>query len=135
MKKWLVFILGVLTGIVLTILFAIILSSGVKTNENDREKNSGVTWFDKPGDVLEVKSFKVFQVLGDNSALVHGKENNYNYYGGAVYLLTNDEGKYYYDDEIVDVPKGKTVRQFGIYQYQTRSEFEKTVPIIRIVDK
>lgn len=94
-----------------------------------------MTWFDKPGDVLEVKSFKVFQVLGDNSALVHGKENNYYYYGGAVYLLTNDEGKYYYDDEIVDVPKGKTVRQFGIYQYQTRSEFEKTVPIIRIVDK
>ena len=132
MKKWLVFILGVFTGIVLTILFAVILSSGVKMNEKN---NSGVTWFDKPGDVLEVKSFKVFQVLGDNSALVHGKENNYNYYGGAVYLLTNDEGKYYYDDEIVDVPKGKIVRQFGIYQYQTRSEFGKTVPIIRIVDK
>ena len=132
MKKWLVFILGVFTGIVLTILFAVIFSSGVKMNGKN---NSGVTWFDKPGDVLEVKSFKVFQVLGDNSALVHGKENNYNYYGGAVYLLTNDEGKYYYDDEIVDVPKGKIVRQFGIYQYQTRSEFGKTVPIIRIVDK
>ena len=91
--------------------------------------------FDKPGDVLDVCSFKVFQVLGDDSALVYGKVDNSSYYRGAVYLLTNDEGKYYYDDEIVDVPKGRIVRHFGIYRYQNRSELEKTVPIIRIVDK
>jgi len=135
MKKWLVFVLGVLTGIVLTFLFALLLSLGVKMNENNREKNNGVTMFDKPGDVLDVYSFKVFQVLGDDSALVYGKVDNSSYYGGAVYLLTNDEGKYYYDDEIVDVPKGGIVRHFGIYRYQNRSELEKTVPIIRIVDK
>ncbi|MBO5630072.1 MAG: hypothetical protein J5965_13485, partial [Aeriscardovia sp.] len=58
----------------------------------------------------------------------------YDIYSGAVYLMTNEEGKYYYDDEVVRVPDGKVVRQVGIYQYQTKAEFEKTVPIIQIMD-
>ena len=45
------------------------------------------------------------------------------------------ELEYYYDDEIVNVPSGKVVRQTGIYKYQTKSEDYKTVPIIEIVDK
>ena len=52
-----------------------------------------------------------------------------------LYLLRNNDGKYYYDDEIVGVPSGKVVRQTGIYKYQTKSEDYKTVPIIEIVDK
>ncbi|MBQ3990668.1 MAG: hypothetical protein II630_07470 [Bacteroidales bacterium] len=52
-----------------------------------------------------------------------------------VYLLTNKDGKYYYDDEVVRVPEGKVARQVGIYRYQTESKFEKTVPIIQIMSK
>lgn len=138
MKRWLVFVLGVLIGIVLTILFAIFFSSGVKMNDEGEEKEQidGVTLFDEPGDIIDLKSFKVFQVIAKDAALVHGKENDkYDLYMGAVYVLINDEGKYYYDDEIVNVPKDKVVRQLGIYQYTTKSEREKTVPIIRIMDK
>lgn len=56
-------------------------------------------------------------------------------YTGAVYLLTNEDGKYYYDDEVVRVPEGKVARQVGIYRYQTESKFEKAVPIIQIMSK
>ena len=56
MNKWLLFCGGIVTGIVITFLFAFLFSSSSGSN-------NGITWFEKPGDVIEVKSFKVFQVL------------------------------------------------------------------------
>ena len=129
MKKWLIFGGGIMTGVVLTFLLAFLFS-------NRSDSNDGITWFEKPGDEIEVKSFKVFQVLSKDAALVNGATHEeYDIYSGAVYLLTNEDGKYYYDDEVVKVPAGKVAKQVGIYQYQTKSEFEKTVPIIQIMDK
>ncbi|MCH5309254.1 MAG: hypothetical protein J1E58_05270 [Prevotella sp.] len=122
MKKYLIFGGGVVTGIVLTILFAVVVTL--------RSSNNGVTMFDEPGEAVKEKSFEVFQVIEDNAALARG-ESVY----GAVYLLINNEGKYYYDNEVIEVPSGKVARQIGRYQYQTKSEFGKTVPIIEIMDK
>ncbi|MBR1688537.1 MAG: hypothetical protein IJ710_08430 [Prevotella sp.] len=132
MKKWLIFGGGVLTGIVLTFVFAFIFSAS-RSGSDD-----GITWFEKPGDVIEVKAFQVFQVLGEDAALVKGQtyeDLDLEIFTGAIYLLTNEDGKYYYDDEIVKVPDGKVARQVGIYQYQTKSNFGKTVPIIQIMNK
>lgn len=56
-------------------------------------------------------------------------------YLGPICLIVNDEGKYYYDDQIIEIPEGKVARQVGIYQYPTRNEDVKTVPIIEILDK
>lgn len=130
MKKWLIFGGGVLTGVVLIIVSAFVFTT------NRSESDDGTIWFEKPGDVIEVRSFKVFQVIAEDAALVNGvTHERYDIYSGAVYLLTNEDGKYYYDDEIVKVPDGKVVRQVGIYQYQTKSDFDKTVPIIQIMSK
>ncbi|MCH5310522.1 MAG: hypothetical protein J1E57_00950 [Prevotella sp.] len=122
MKKYLVFGGGVITGFVLAFIFAIVVSQCSSSN--------GVTLFDAPGEIVNEKSFEVFQVLDENAALTHG-EKGY----GAVYLLTNSTGKYYYDDEVIIVPDGKVVRQIGIYQYETKNNFGKTVPIVEIMDK
>ena len=50
MKKWLIFGGGVLTGVVLTFVFAIIFSAS-RSGGSD-----GTTWFEKPGDVIDVKA-------------------------------------------------------------------------------
>ena len=103
---------------------------------NRSDSNDGTTWFEKPGDEIEALSFEVFQVLDRDAALVHGATyEEYDIYSGAVYLLTNEDEKYYYDDEVIKVPEGKVVRQVGIYKYKTKTEFEKTVPIIQIMDR
>lgn len=120
MKKWLFYGGGVLTGIVLTLLFYAFASY--------RSKNQ-TTWFENPGDVIENNKFRVFQVIEKNAALVE------DIYPGTIYLLINKEDKFYYDDEIIDVPDGRVVRQVGIYKYETKTELVKTVPIIRIMDK
>lgn len=134
MKKWFIFGGGVITGIVLTFIVTIIYAANQP--ENGLESDNGMTLFDTPGETVNEESFGVFQVIEENAALVRGKGTfGGELHIGIVYLLINDEGKYYYDDEIIKVPNGKIVRQMGVYRYLTKDEFEKTVPIVKIVNK
>ena len=137
MKKWLVFVLGVVTGFFLAIAIAFILNMKATNSTesiNESENNDGITYFKEPGDIIETKSVEVFQVLAEDAALVRC-ENERGFYHGPICLIVNDEGKYYYDDQIIKIPEGKVARQVGIYQYPTRNEDVKTVPIIEILDK
>lgn len=128
MKKWLFFCGGVLTGVVLTFVILFLVAKG--------RQQEDFKLFEKPGEVVDVTSFKVFQVLDDDVALVNSASNEeYDIYMGAVFLLINDEGKYYTDDEIIKVPDGKVVRKVGVYHYQTKAELDKTVSVIEIMDK
>jgi hypothetical protein len=122
MKKWVVFCLGIITGIVITILFAL-LTVNIFNPEN------GIKWFEKAGDTINETSFRVLQVIGNNKALVQNNSSS------PVYLLTNEEGKYYYDDEHITVSSDKEVKQIGIFKYNSKADIEKTVPVIMIMDK
>ena len=93
-----------------------------------------------PGEIINEKSFQVFEVYTPHAALVRGKTDSGGYYG-IVYLLVRDKYYYFvnqnsefYDEQIVKVPKGKVVRMFGTYSYTTRDGRRKTVPRIMIVD-
>ena len=138
MNRWLYFGGGVLTGAVLTFLALFLIGT---SSQESVQNDPGLTYFDQPGDVIESESFKVFQALSEGTALVnaesseHGGYEGLKYTGGLTCLLVNDEGKLYYDDEIVRVPKGKVARQVGVYQYETKAEIDKTVPVVRIMDK
>lgn len=130
MKKWGLFLGGVATGVVLTFLFAYIV-----TLAGGKSSLDGVTNFDQPGQIMNEQSVEVFQVIADNAALVRGKDpNSYSdsYILGTVYMLRNYDGKYYYDDEIITLPKGKKFQQTGIYRYNTPKGMSKTVAIIEI---
>lgn len=130
MKKIWIYILGILTGIVVTFLTLIIIGKASNANLN------GMTLFDKPGQIMDETSFKVMQTLGSNAALANGKDSDFDdtYYGLTV-LLYNENNETYYDDQIITVPKGKCFRQVGVFSYQTRMEIDKTVPIVMIMDK
>ena len=118
------FILGIITGIVLTILFAVIAANS--SNEGRR----GLNIFEQPGECLiKQSSLEVFQVLEPNVALtmINGE------IGSAVYLLINNEGKTYYDDQVIKLPSGKCFKQIGTYQYPTKDDRLKTVPVVQIM--
>ncbi len=132
MSKFFIFIGGIVTGVVLTILFFGFIAAN--------NKNYEISMFETLGDEIKNdNAFKVFQVVGKDKALVRGnyadnRRDNY-FISGTIYLLTNNEGKYYYDDEVIKVPAEKEVRQVGIFKYETKNGFGKTVPIIQIMDK
>lgn len=137
MKKWLVYVLGIVTGIVLT-LVALLVIDNVISNQDPIESDPRVFLFEKPGEVMNFKSFEVFQVLTSTSALAHASEKSkepYSYVSGTVVYLLPEPNIAYYDDQIIKVPAGKVVRQVGTYRYETRNETIKTVPIVKILDK
>lgn len=140
MKKWLIFLCGTVTGIVLTILLAVVVNSLREGKEEKVDSSElvekptlkeDIKLFDEPGDIIKENSLKVFQVLTDHTALVR----NINSYIGTVYLITNKDNNYYYDTQEIDIPKNKIIRQIGIYRYPTQNDIIKTVPIIMIMDK
>ena len=150
MNKWLYFGTGVVVGVICTFLLTAFMSekeshgsasvaveTASKQQKKDELRDKGIVIFDKKGDVIEEKSLKVMQVIGEDAALVHGKEkdDNYDMYLGSIYLITNYEQKYYYDEQIINIPAGKVLRQIGIYNYLTRMDMKKTVPIVMIMDE
>ena len=141
MKKWVVFLLGLVAGCILTILSLVVISKAMTTTDTVTEETAnhvpGLNLFDEPGDEFSAPSFEVMQVLASNVALAHSGETKYGrttYYGTLV-LLIGDENTHFYDDQIVEVKSGQVARHIGTYQYETKMEMQKTVPVISIFDK
>ena len=82
--------------------------------------------FEKPSEALNIRSFKVSRAMDKGFALACGlSDDDYKLYYGLTVLLYQD-GKYFYDEEIVNCPTGKEPLQIGIYRY-----VNKTVPVIQ----
>lgn len=136
MKKIWIYLLGVLTGIVVTFIVLVIIGVAKNAkNDPSTKKSNGMSFFEKTGDIVEPSSVKVFQALGDGAALAHCKGQKENdLYGDPIVLVYNDEGTPYYDDQIINSPAGKCFRQVGIYKYSSRMG-DKTVPIVMLLEK
>ena len=122
MKKFLVFVLGFVSGIVFALGLLFIVSSVIDKHD--------VNFFEQPGECLISKSsLKVFQVIEPNVALavINGE------WASGVYLLVNSEGKMYYDAQIIKLPAGKCCKQIGTYKYPTKDDSLKTVPVVKIM--
>ena len=136
MNKAIVFILGIVTGVILTIASLFIIVKVTRPNQEPEQgiSNDGITLFDKPGNIITANKFKVMQVI-PNGALAHSEETQYGFseFIGPVVLFLSDGQNTYYDDQIITAPKGKQVKQIGTYQYETKMGY-KTVPIVQIME-
>lgn len=124
MKKWLVYVLGVVTGIVLT--FLVLFFIAMVNRESDG--NDPIQYLDKPVSYenKKVSSFKVFQVLG-NAALADEASDKIGrnvMYGGTTVLILGDN---YYSDQVVTV---KNPQRVGTYSYTNKAGMPMTVPVI-----
>lgn len=134
MRKIWVYLLGVLTGVILTFVSLVLI--GLVINANDSNRINNLTFFEQPGEVMSDTGYEVFQVLGNGIALARGKEyERSTLYLGLIVLLWNEDGYPYYDDQIINLPEGKCFRQVGIYKYKTQQGIEKTVPAVTIMDR
>jgi len=138
MKKIWVYLLGVLTGIVITIVALFIIGLAINSNAEGNTTIStlaGTTFFEESGDVIEPSSIQVFQALSSGYALANCKgDSKSDIYLDQTVLLYDAEGTPFYDDQIVNAPKGKCFRQVGIYKYESKMG-RKTVPIVMLLDK
>ena len=137
MKKIWVYLLGLLSGIVITIVVLLVFGLIIRAkNDPGITMLNGMSFFETPGEVIKETSFKVFQALDDGAALAEGKGDGHSsVYLGLNVLLYNEEKTPYYDEQIVTLPQGKCFRQVGIYRYHAKSGIDKTVPNVMIMDK
>ena len=123
MKKWIIYVLGVITGIILTFAFAFCI------NLSNNSGIIGLEMFEEPGDYMEYSQFEVFQVVESGCALAHADES----FGSIVFIIPN-ESQQFYDDQKIVLKNNQCAQHVGTYKYSTKMEIEKTVPAIRIVD-
>lgn len=126
MNKWLLYVLGIITGVILTFVFAF-LASGPHDAEMVEPEI-----FDKPGDCVSPNDFEVQEVLESGNALALEIIDNIS--GRAVtgdleVLILAKEGDHFYNKQIVKAPQGKCARQIGNYKYQHYSN-TKVIPVI-----
>lgn len=88
MKKWIIYVLGVITGIILTFAFAFCV------NLSNNSGIIGLEMFEEPGDYMEYSQFEVFQVVESGCALAHADES----FGSIVFIIPN-ESQQFYDDQ------------------------------------
>jgi hypothetical protein len=120
-----IYLAGFMTAIVIGVIIAI--NSG-STSSNSLKQ--GLTIFQEQGNPINETQFKVIQVLEPNLALAIGKgDSGLSIFTGIVVLLMGDEGKYFYDDEVIVLPSKPN--QVGTYQYEAKNGM-KTVPVINV---
>ena len=128
-KFILTYVAGIVTGCVLLFVIGCIINA-----KNSSTQKDDIVMFDSPRNTVPGKTFKVFQVLSDGSALSSGDDSSDNNFG-LVVLFLGDESTSYYDDQKIEITKGKVARQIGNYSYTTNMGVEKTVPIVEIMDE
>ena len=130
MNKIVCYILGIVTGVIITFAGLFVL---VAIKEQGSVDNA-VTMFEQPGQEMQAKKYKVLQVV-PVGALAKSEEKRYSYssFTGPIVLFLSDEQSAYYDDQVITVPAGKKVRQIGTYQYEAEIGY-KTVPIVQIME-
>jgi hypothetical protein len=145
MKKFLIFFGGFVAGILATFFIIYVYSVANKPNDG----LLGLTIFEEKGDCLISTSksksteMEVLQVIEPTVALAFvkyytdvetysgGTYRNYDLGNNVAVLLINYDNLTYYDEQTIDVSK-KCLRQIGTYQYESKSEIQKTVPVVVI---
>lgn len=128
-KFILTYVAGIVTGCVLLFVIGCIINA-----KNSSAQKEDIVMFDSPRNAVPGKSFKVIQVLPDGNALAN-VDNVYDDNFGVVVLFLGDESTSYYDDQKIEIPKGKVAKQIGNYSYMSRMNIEKTVPVVKIMDE
>ena len=125
------FLGGFITGVLATILVLFIIYAASSSNEEGLKSDEsvpGLLIFPDKAECITKRELKVFQTIRQNMALAQFGE----FPEETLVLLINHEGKSYYDKQKILIPKGKCARQIGTYQYETRMEIQKTVPVVII---
>ncbi|MBR1834795.1 MAG: hypothetical protein IJ785_04740 [Bacteroidales bacterium] len=129
MKKIWIYLLGVVTGIVVTFIVLFIIG-----NSNNEHSPDGMEFFKEAGEVMECSSYQVFQALSDGCALAwESDEGGLPNLLGAIVLLYNEEGSPYYDRQTISASHEECFRQVGIFRYKNGDGNYSTVPIIMLM--
>lgn len=122
MKKWLAYVLGIITGIILTFVFAYCV-----TMSNDSGIR-GLELFDEPGEYMDFSCLKIIQALESDYALADADDFS------TTVLLIGDDKQHFYDEQKIELKENQRIQRVGTFKYSNALGMENTVPAVRIVN-
>lgn len=133
MNRFLVFMLGIVTGILIALFIGKYMEKPSESGSNDEV---AIQFLDQPGGELEYQEYEVFKVLGQGYALAHGIENEHGYelVTTFVALIHDPDGAPFYDKQKVKAGGEKRFRHVGIFR-QESMHGTQTIPVICLSDK
>lgn len=103
-----------------------------------KKKNNGpATIFDAHRDCVSSRNFKVEKIIDSRYVIAEELDPDLEEYGfttdlTVVFIDENDE---YYTDQVIKIPRGKCARQIGVYKSTHFMYKDKTLPIVKIMNK
>lgn len=123
MKKWVIYVLGIITGVILTFFFAVCV------NLSNNSGIIGLELFEEPGDYMEYSQFEVFQVVESGCALANAEDT----FGAIVFIIPNEKQQFY-DEQRIVLRNNQCAQHVGTYKYNTKMGVKKAVPAVRIIE-
>lgn len=123
MKKFYIFLIGGLIGAIVALVICIVCSSSYEDN---------IKFYSQPGRSLRITSFEVIHTLPLGGAVAYAQYESGFVCKDSIVLLMNKEDVSFFDDQIVDVPHNKCVKQIGIYRHDKHNGVIKNIPIVDI---
>ena len=133
MKK---FILGVITGIILTFVFANIIA---KRSDSKTQTLEGTTFFKEYKETTNYQEVLILQSLLDGYGLAFGSTEEIDISLSALlgpsFLYYEPGAESFYDYQIIDIGENEKLVQVGTYKYFTMDSTMRTVPMLQKVAK
>ncbi len=121
MNRGLVFFLGIITGVLLTIAATFII--------NKSSSASDITMFNERGKMMDATSYTIIQTIDNNHGLAVG---DFLDLLNPVLVLGNKDS-HFYDGMEVKAGSNSRFYQVGTYRYMTKDEIWKTVPVVALM--
>lgn len=150
MKNLLIYLLGIITGILLSMFFPMQIAHRDSQNNTNVEvaedediysnaeeieaiddtlNDPNKILFDQPGECVSRRSFEVQEVLQSGDAVAQEIREMTSFgpiMSDLEVLILADENSHFYNKQIVKAPQGKYARQIGTY----RKGYNKVIPIV-----
>lgn len=120
----------ILIGIIIILIGYIVFGRNSCKDSCAVIEGTEINWLDEPGQYFEYTGYKVIQVLSDGGALASPVGT----FDNLIVYIPHEGFDSFFDDEIVDVLDGYTVRVVGTYRYKVKGSAVKTVPAIRFFE-
>lgn len=118
-----IFLAGCLIGMAATVIAVFMFGIGLPDHDE-------ILWFNQDGTCITRANLKVFKTLAPDRALV-GEEDD-QLLEAPIMLLISDDVPNFYDEQIIKVPQGFCAKHVGNFNYKTKDDGFKTVPVVHI---
>ena len=108
-----------------------------KKSTTKKKSNGPATIFDAPRECVTSRPLKVVDILDSRYVIARELHPGLEEYGATTDLAVVfiDENNEYYTDQVIKIPSGKCARQIGVYKSTHFMYDDKTLPIVKIMNK